>query len=114
MLVDVNGDDFAAMVLAYVEVGIEPVKAPFLLFCKKQMALGEAAPAGRRVELAVDSSLNAQVETFGCHERRLAQMMCSFHGRDRWSRDYVLVELAEILTWAERGMPSKEQCRRPL
>jgi len=113
MLVDVDVDEVAVMVRAYVKVDIEPAKVPFLLFCKKQKVLGEVAP-GRHVEVAVDSSLKTQVETFGCHESLLAQMMYSFHGRDRWSRDYVLVEWAEILTWAERGMPLKEQCRRPL
>ena len=106
--VDVDVGEVAVMVQAYVKVDIELVEAQLLLCDTKKMQLGEVA-LGRRVTVAVDSSLGDQVEMFGCHERRLAQMMYSFHGHDRWSRGYVLVELVGILTWAERGMPLKEQ-----
>jgi len=111
--VDVDMSEVAVRLLVCVRIDTEPVVARFLLIYKKQTALGEVAP-GRRARVAVDFSLRAQVEKSGCHGRHLAQMMYSFHGRDRWNRDCVLVGLAEILTWAERGMPLKEQCRGPL
>jgi hypothetical protein len=58
--------------------------------------------------------LDAPVEVPEFPERRLAHLIHSSHDRDRWSRGYVLVEAAEILTWAERGMPLNEHCRTPL
>ena len=66
------------------------------------------------LEMVVLFVLDAPVEVPEFPERRLAHLIHSFHDRDRWSRGYVLVEAAEILTWAERGMPLFEHCRTPL
>jgi hypothetical protein len=46
--------------------------------------------------------------------RRPVHPIHSFHDHDRWARGFVLVEAAEILTWAERDMPLFEHCRTPL
>lgn len=56
----------------------------------------------------------APFEVFAFPDRRPAHPTHSFHDHDRWSRGFVLVEAAEILTWAERGMPLNEHCRTPL
>ena len=45
---------------------------------------------------------------------RPALLIHNLHNRGRWSQGSVLVESAEILTWAERGMPLNEHCRTPL
>jgi len=47
-------------------------------------------------------------------DRRPAHSIHNFHDHDRWSRGFVWVEAAGILTWAERGMPLNEHCRTPL
>jgi hypothetical protein len=62
----------------------------------------------------VPSGLTAPFVLFAFLERRPAHPTHSFHDHDRWSRGFVWVEVAEILTWAERGMPLNEQCRTPL
>jgi len=54
------------------------------------------------------------IGAFAFLKRRLAHLIHSFRGHDRWNRGFVLVEAAEILTWAETGMPSSEHCRTPL
>ena len=76
--------------------------------------LPEVMLLGRLVMVGPCSSLDVLVEMFESPERRLAQSIHSFHDRDRWNRDYVLVEVAEILTWAERGKPLNEHRRTPL
>lgn len=56
----------------------------------------------------------AVVEALVSVARRPVHPIHSFHDHDRWFRGYVWVEAAEILTWAEKGMPSCEQRRTPL
>lgn len=64
--------------------------------------------------LVVPFGLSALFVVFAFLERRPAHSTHSFHDHDRWSQSFVLVEVAEILTWAERGMPLNEHCRTPL
>lgn len=53
-------------------------------------------------------------EVFARPGKRLAHSTHNFHGCDRSSQDSVLVAVAAILTWAERGRPLNEHCRTPL
>jgi hypothetical protein len=104
----------AAKVCAVVFVGSEVVLVACYLFDMvldmKQMMLYsmDNLALGAAFGLPVPSAVSAFLE------RRPAPPTHSFHDHDRWSRGFVLVEAAEILTWAERGMPLNEHCRTPL
>jgi hypothetical protein len=74
----------------------------------------EEAGLGKIGVVGLYFALQAPPAIFDPPERRLAQSIHSFHDCDRWNRGYVLVEAAEILTWAERDMPLNEHCRTPL
>jgi hypothetical protein len=88
--------------------------------------VGECPPFGtnmtqeevdlRRLEVVVvvDFALLALLATFDFPERCLVHLAHSFRDHDRWFQGYDLVEAAEILTWAERGMPLLEHGRTPL
>ena len=75
------------------------------------MMLEELAPYS---VTEVPYTLNAPIEAPVSLERRPVHSIHSFPDHDRWHRGVVLVEAAEILTWAEKGMPFVEHCRTPL
>jgi hypothetical protein len=102
----------AAVASVVVEFDIEAV-GECLPFCMSHMMQEEAGPGGL-VAVVLYFALQAPLAIFDSPERRLAQSIHSFHDHDRWILDYVLVEAAETLTWAERGMPLNEHCRTPL
>jgi hypothetical protein len=106
----------AAAVVFVIAVAVDiGLAVTYLLSYKEYMMLEESAAALDTLVLVVlYSFLSAPLEIFEAPEKRLAQSIHSFHDRDRWHRGYVLVEVAEILTWAERGKPLSERCRTPL
>lgn len=53
-------------------------------------------------------------EVRGFLGKRFVRLSHSFHNRDLSDRDFVVVEVAETLTWAEMGTPSSEHYRTPL
>jgi hypothetical protein len=111
---DRNAVDAAvvASVIAAVDIGLAVAHLPS---CKEYMILEEVVAAPDNLVLVVPYFfLYALLEMLEAPERRLAQSIHSFHDRDHWHRGYVLVEAAEILTWAERGKPLNERCRTPL
>lgn len=97
--------------------GIASVGVTCWLDC---MALGMASPALDRMHrhawvVALVAVPLAPSAVFVFLDRPPAHSIHSFHDHDRcWTRGFVLVEVAEILTWAERGMPLNEHCRTPL
>ena len=114
MAVVVAGNIRGAAVVAFVAVVIDiEVVVEGLVFGMSHMMQEEAGP-DRLVMVVPYFALQAPLAIFGSPERRLAQSIHSFHDHDRWIQGYVLVEAAEILTWAERGMPLNEHCRTPL
>ncbi len=113
-------DNCDAAVAAVVEaivaaaVGNEVALVAYLLSCTEaDMMLEERDQVDSVVE-APYAALNAPIEAPVSLERRPVHSIHSFHDHDRWVRGFVLVEAAEILTWAERGMPLFEHCRTPL
>jgi len=113
-------DNCDAAVAAVVEaivaavVGNEVELVAYLLFCMEaDTMLEERNPVDSVVEVPY-AALNAPIEAPVSLERRPVHSIHSFHDHDRWLRGFVLVEAAEILTWAERGMPLFEHCRTPL
>jgi hypothetical protein len=111
-----GGKEAAAAVgpFAVAAVDIEVAQMAYLPFGMEHM-MWERVGLRRRLVMVVPCFvLNAPIEVFVSPERRLAHSIHNFHDRDRWNRGYVLVEAAEILTWAERGMPLHEHCRTPL
>jgi hypothetical protein len=90
----------------------EVVFAAYLLSYMRDTVLGELIPVDSVMEDPY--ALKAPIEAPVCLERRPVHSIHSFHDHDRWIRGFVLVEAAEILTWAERGMPLFEHCRTPL
>jgi hypothetical protein len=114
-----DAEDSRAAVVAAVEVvvaavvGIEPVSAAYRLLCRLDMVLEEPNQVDSAAE-AVDAPDAALMEAPVSLERLLVHSTHSFHDHDRWVRGFVLEEAAEILTWAERGMPLFEHCRTPL
>lgn len=77
------------------------------------MAFGALAPVNMRAMVALVAVPSTPAAVFVFPYRRPAHSIHSFHDHDRWTRGFVLVEAAEILTWAERGMPLNEHCRTP-
>lgn len=74
-------------------------------------------PSGLLVDILGENGLlddMSSVVGFGFLDRLLAHWIHSYHDLDYWNQGYVWVEEAEILTWAERGMPLSEHCRTPL
>jgi hypothetical protein len=86
---------------------------PYLPVYKARMMLEGAIPQ-MLVQLTLYFDPTALPVTLEPRGGCLVQLIHSSHDRDRWNRGYVLVEAAEILTWAERGMPLHEHCRTPL
>ena len=79
------------------------------------MVLEDPSPVYSAVEVPyAPSAAAALMEAAVSLERLPVHPIHSFHDHDRWLRGFVLVEAAEILTWAERGMPLNEHCRTPL
>jgi hypothetical protein len=112
---DRNSAVAAAVTFVFAAVDIEVAVAILLTYMEEGMTLEVAVVVPDILVLEVPYFvLCALLEIFEAPERRLAQMTHSFHDHDRWHRGYVLVEAAEILTWAERGKPLNERCRTPL
>lgn len=109
----VSRDAEVASAIAAVDIGAGlPARLPP---SDIDMALLHALPAD--MVAMVGPSLNPAAvlfEVFAYPERSLALLIHNFHDLDRLNRGYVLVEAAEILTWAERDMPWNEHCRTPL
>lgn len=102
----------AVSVVAAVDIQLAMTFLPFYMEC---MTLREyVAALENLLSEVLCFFLFAQIEMSEAPEKLLAQSIHSFHDRDRWHRGYVLVEAAEILTWAERGKPLSESCRTPL
>jgi hypothetical protein len=81
----------------------------------RNMVLEDPSPVYSAVEVPyAPSAAAALMEAAVSLERLPVHPIHSFHDHDRWLRGFVLVEAAEILTWAERGMPLFEHCRTPL
>jgi hypothetical protein len=81
----------------------------------RNMVLEDPSPVYSVVEVPyAPSAAAALMEAAVSLERLPVHPIHSFHDHDRWLRGFVLVEAAEILTWAERGMPLFEHCRTPL
>jgi len=95
-------------------VGNELVLVACLLSCMEGDRMLEELIPLDSVEAALYTALKAPIEAPVSLDRRPVHSIHSFHDHDRWLRDFVLVEAAEILTWAERGMPLFEHCRTPL
>jgi hypothetical protein len=94
-------------VVAGEDIGAAP--AAYLPFCIGDMLTDLA----RMLVVAPSAALGAPFQVLVFPERLLAHL--TIHSRhDRWSQGSFLVEAAEILTWAERGMPLNEHCRTPL
>jgi hypothetical protein len=74
----------------------------------------EAFVLGGKIEMVAPYVPPAPIVVLDVPGIRLAHLTHNLHDHDRWSQGYVLVEAAEILTWAERGMPLNEHCRTPL
>jgi len=111
---EVMGNQDAAVAVAEVSVvaeeDIEVAPAAYLPFCIGDTLTDLARMLG---VVAPSAALGAPFEVLVFPERLLAHL--TIHSRhDRWSQGSVLVEAAEILTWAERGMPLNEHCRTPL
>jgi hypothetical protein len=104
--------------VAAVVVGNGVVLVAYRLPCMRDTMLEVLALVDSAVEAPY--SLNAaaaavvQLKAPVSLERLPVHSIHSFHDHDRWLRGFVLVEAAEILTWAERGMPLFEHCRTPL
>ena len=114
MAVVVAGNIQGAAVAAFVVVVVDiEVVVEGLALGMSHMTQEGAGP-DRLVIVVPYFALQALLAIFDSPERRLAQSIHSFHDHDRWIQGYVLVEAAEILTWAERGMPLNEHCRTPL
>ena len=66
--------------------------------------------------MGLGSDLNSpvQIELYEYLEKRLAQSIDNLHDLDHCIQCDGLVEAAEILTWAVRGMPWNERRRTPL
>jgi hypothetical protein len=111
-----NNYDAAAAVAeasVVVVVDIEAARAACLPFCMGYTVSEEFDLAGMLVVVAPSAALGAPFEVLVVPERRLAHLTIhSYH--DRWSQGSVWMGAAEILTWAERGMPLNEHCRTPL
>jgi len=90
------------------EIGSQPAHE-WVLFQVPRMAGASAED-----EVGIHAFDAAPFEVFAFPDRCPAHPIHNFHDHDRWSRDFVLVEAAEILTWAERGMPLNEHRRTPL
>lgn len=111
---EVMDNQDAAVAAAEVSVvageDIESASAAYLPFCTGNTVTD---PAHMLVVVAPSAALGALFGVLVFLERLLAHL--TIHSRhDRWSQGSVLVEAAEILTWAERGMPLNEHCRTPL
>lgn len=79
--------------------------------------LKKCHPSGLLVDILDENGLlddMSSAEGFGFLDRPLVHWIHSYHDLDCWNQGYVWVEEAEILTWAERGMPLSEHCRTPL
>lgn len=114
----VGGEPFAEVVAVVVVVDIASVVV-VVVHSPYCMALGMASNAalartGDTLAWAALVVPHAPSAVFVFLYRRPAHSIHSFHDHDRWTRGFVLVEAAEILTWAERGMPLNEHCRTPL
>ena len=110
------GKDDVAVVRPFAVVAgdIEAVLMAYLPFDTGHIVLEGVGLKRSFVMVAPYFVLNVLIEVFVPPERRLAHSIHNFHDYDRWNRGYVLVEAAEILTWAEKGMPLHEHCRTPL
>jgi hypothetical protein len=102
--------------VAAVVVGNGAVLVAYRLPCMRDtvlevLALDSAVEAPYALNVAAAA---AQLKAPVSLERLPVHSIHSFHDHDRWLRGFVLVEAAEILTWAERGMPLFEHCRTPL
>jgi hypothetical protein len=128
MAQEVAGDvvDSCGAVLAVAEVAVaevvgnEAVLIAYCLPCMRDMVLAglnlvdSAVEALYALNVVAAAAAAALTEAPVYLERLPVHSIHSFHDHDRWLRGFVLVEAAEILTWAERGMPLFEHCRTPL
>lgn len=96
------------MALEVVDTDIEPKCLPFGIVDTKA---GVLADNFSKVRLSFDQSVLVEE---CAHPERHSPLTHSFHDHDRWNPGCVLGEVAEILTWAERGMPKTELRRVPL
>jgi hypothetical protein len=105
----------AEVVVAAVVVGSVAVLVAYRRPCMRCTVLEELDLMDNAVEaLYALSDAAVLMEAPVSLERLPVHSIHSFHDHDRWLRGFVLVEAAEILTWAERGMPFFEHCRTPL
>jgi len=115
--VGIHAFDAAVVVVEiFAEVaGIAWAPQAYVLICMAlDMALTKPVQAHNPSWEAPFALYAAPFEVFAFPDRCPAHPIHNFHDHDRWSRDFVLVEAAEILTWAERGMPLNEHRRTPL
>lgn len=116
MTVEAAEDKNVVPVLVFAIAAVDTESAMAYLLPYKDYMMIEEAAAGHDILVLVVLYffLCAPIEMSEAPESSLAQSIHSSHDRDRWHRGYVLVEVVEILTWAERGKPLSERCWTPL
>ncbi len=113
---DVSSHDVVAVAGEFevVVVGIASVQVAYAPVYMALDTVLEAWCLTSKLALGALVVLYVPIEVYAFPGKHPAHLIHSFHVHDRRSPDFVLVEEAEILTWAERGMPLNEQCRTPL
>jgi hypothetical protein len=105
-------NDAAEMPFAFAAVGIDIAPA-HLPFGTEDKIIARAILVDMFLEVLPSFDRIALIEAYGLHERH-SPLTHNSHGHGHRNLGCVLEGVAEILTWAEKGMPRAENRRPPL